>query len=177
MIRYDGCLHYEVLNHVIQTNGLLLLNKGVEVGVRWGAGGEFFCRNNPKLKMTLVDPYLSYMDLGTLMTDDYQKCIQLQAKERLKDCNVTWVYETSLEAAKLLANEKFDFIFIDANHDYEFVKEDINAWWPLVRTGGILSGHDYHVPSVKKAVSEFESQLKVKALVSEPSANIWIVEK
>ena len=38
----------------------------------------------------------------------------------------------------------FDFVFIDANHSYEAVREDVAAWAPKVRSGGIVSGHDYY---------------------------------
>lgn len=49
-----------------------------------------------------------------------------------------------------------DFVFIDAAHDYESVKKDINAWLPKVKENGIIAGHDYEwCDDVKKAVKEF----------------------
>jgi hypothetical protein len=49
-----------------------------------------------------------------------------------------------------------DFIFLDADHEYEGLKADIQAWTPYLRDGGIVCGHDYseHFPGVKQAVSE-----------------------
>lgn len=48
------------------------------------------------------------------------------------------------------------FVFIDGDHRYESVKADIDAWKPVVMSGGILAGHDYthEFPGVVKAVAE-----------------------
>lgn len=61
----------------------------------------------------------------------------------------------SVDAAKLYEDNSIDFVFIDACHDYECVLEDIKAWYPKVKSGGILAGHDYPAfPGVVKAVHE-----------------------
>lgn len=62
---------------------------------------------------------------------------------------------TSLEAAEHL-DFPFDMVFVDAGHDYESCYEDIMAWLPRVRDGGILCGHDYceDFPGVVRAVNE-----------------------
>lgn len=48
----------------------------------------------------------------------------------------------SADAATLLADSSFDLIFIDADHSYNAVREDIAAWRSKLRPGGILCGHD-----------------------------------
>lgn len=50
---------------------------------------------------------------------------------------------TSEVGANIFADESLDFAYIDANHAYAFVKQDIALWWPKVKKGGWLCGHDY----------------------------------
>jgi predicted O-methyltransferase YrrM len=77
--------------------------------------------------------------------------------------NIHILQMTSLEAARKLAGQKFDMVFIDASHDYGNVKADILAWRPLLSAGGLLCGHDYvqSWPDVGRAVDELLPQRKV----------------
>ena len=55
-----------------------------------------------------------------------------------------------------------DFVFIDADHTYESVVKDINAWLPKVKKGGMISGHDYLNPcGVKQAVDELIGKVTI----------------
>ena len=79
----------------------------------------------------------------------------------------------SLEAASKFENNSLDFVFIDASHEYEDVKEDIIAWLPKVKSGGILAGHDYYLNEqfycgVNRAVDELFENF-------ETSEDCWIV--
>ena len=60
----------------------------------------------------------------------------------------------SVEAAGTFADESCDFVYIDADHSYECVKADIEAWLPKVKVGGTLAGDDCNFEGVKTAVSE-----------------------
>ena len=57
--------------------------------------------------------------------------------------NIRIVREFSVKAAKFFPDEAFDFIYIDADHTYEAVSEDLAAWYPKVKVGGVIGGHDY----------------------------------
>lgn len=63
----------------------------------------------------------------------------------------------SVDASKLFEDNSIDVVFIDACHEYNCVKEDINSWYPKVKSGGIIAGHDYYItwPGVIQAVDEF----------------------
>lgn len=55
-----------------------------------------------------------------------------------------WVIkDTSVQASKMVDNGTLDFVFIDGNHAYRWVKQDTYAWWPKIRVGGLLCGDDY----------------------------------
>ena len=47
------------------------------------------------------------------------------------------------DACSFIYDKYLDFIYIDANHTYEAVKEDIKLWYPKIKSGGLIMGHDY----------------------------------
>ena len=84
------------------------------------------------------------------------------------------VKTTSLIASQLFDEPYFDLVFLDAGHQYPSVIEDMLVWFPLVKEGGFLSGHDYgekHYPGVAKAVHEMFGD--------EPTIidTVWFVQK
>ncbi len=84
--------------------------------------------------------------------------IQRVRMNRELDLFITLLARSSVSAAReYFGHGTLDFVFIDADHAYEAVKEDIQAWFPKMKKGGIMAGHDLnHVefPGVRKAVRE-----------------------
>jgi Methyltransferase domain/Glycosyl transferase family 2 len=75
----------------------------------------------------------------------------------------------STRAAQSFPDNFFDFIFLDAAHDYASVQEDLRAWWPKLKVGGLFAGHDYSPiwPGVWRAVSEmFAAKVSVTTVGS-----------
>lgn len=70
--------------------------------------------------------------------------------------NVEFMRMTSIEAAALVPNSSVDLVFLDTMHFYEDVIEDIDAWLPKIKRGGVFSGDDMsnRFPGVRKAVAE-----------------------
>jgi len=71
----------------------------------------------------------------------------------------------------LFDDNSIDFLFIDGNHEYEAVKQDISLWLPKVKKGGVISGHDYDLESVKRAVDEIFPDRKIWN-----KSNVWYKE-
>lgn len=71
----------------------------------------------------------------------------------------------SVRGSKLYADRSLDFVFIDSSHEYENIKNDIINWFPKVKNGGVIAGHDYCLdgfPGVKLAVDEFFKGKKIE---------------
>lgn len=81
------------------------------------------------------------------------------------------IEKDSVEASLLYKDSSLDFVFIDAEHKYEFVIQDIRHWLPKVRKGGIIAGHDYGWEGVTRAINEVFGQGNYST-----SGQCWLVE-
>jgi hypothetical protein len=75
----------------------------------------------------------------------------------------------SPQCSEEFANESLDFVYIDALHDYDSVKSDMEAWFPKIKQGGILAGHDYSLqdwPGIFTAVEEFGEERGLLPLIT-----------
>jgi hypothetical protein len=83
-----------------------------------------------------------------------QECIdRLKGQEDRYTILRGWTHEM----ASRIPDESLGFAYIDATHYYDFVMQDMDAYWPKLRKGGIMAGHDYLNPTltVKPAADEF----------------------
>lgn len=138
------------------------LRRFVEIGVYTGASVTFLA----KRLMARGTPFELYaVDLWDQVGQtNYDRTIDpaiwKEFSERINREGVAGhiriLQKDSVNAAAEFQDKSVDFAFIDANHSYEHVVADINAWLPKIRTpGGILAGHDYGEPcGVKQAVDE-----------------------
>lgn len=120
--------------------------RGVEIGVDRGLFAEAMCKANPKLHLWGVDPWLNYPRYGEVYTDNYADECHREAVTRLSAYNVTLIRAYSLDALSQFDDGSLDYCYIDGNHAFEFVVNDIAEWSRKVRPGGIVSGHDYCRP-------------------------------
>jgi hypothetical protein len=80
--------------------------------------------------------------------------------------------DSSLEVLKYEDNS-LDFVFIDSDHSYDSIKKEVINWWPKIKNGGIIGGHDYNYISVCRAVNEVLSDLGLIKV----SHHSWYVKK
>lgn len=122
---------------------------GAEIGVHRGRYSEILCQAMPGLKLLAVDKWTRHW--GKAYPD---------AVARLEPYGVTVVRAASIDAAVEVQDGSLDFVYIDAEHSYEAVRQDLQAWVPKVRDGGMVAGHDYYYTrsgngGVIEAVDEF----------------------
>jgi predicted O-methyltransferase YrrM len=130
----------------------------VEIGSWQGRSTTVLASHTPG-RVWAVDTWQGSEEIAHLLANKPEDWLYKTFLDNTKGLtNIVPLRMTSLEGAEILndSGQKFDMIFIDAAHDYESVKADIEAWLPLVEPGGLLCGHDYATgwPGVMQAVDE-----------------------
>eukprot|EP00211_Chloroparvula_japonica_P013992 CAMPEP_0119155028 /NCGR_PEP_ID=MMETSP1310-20130426/51538_1 /TAXON_ID=464262 /ORGANISM="Genus nov. species nov., Strain RCC2339" /LENGTH=242 /DNA_ID=CAMNT_0007147615 /DNA_START=299 /DNA_END=1024 /DNA_ORIENTATION=- len=139
--------HRNELGNILEEEHFLT---GAEVGVQQGIFAERTLRTWPSCKKyVLIDLWMHqehYRDSANVPQDEHTARKQ-QTLERLSpfvEAGIIQVCQNfSTTCAKRFPDSFFDYIYIDARHDYLGVKEDLNAFWPKLKCGGIFAGHDY----------------------------------
>lgn len=123
--------------------GELEFETGAEIGVADGQNSLTLCQNIPTLKhLFCVDPWVVYKE--NPWAHDNQEDMLRIARQRLEPFPVEFIRQMSLEAVRDFEPGSLDFVYIDGNHAFDFVIQDIIEWSRIVRPGGIVAGHDYY---------------------------------
>lgn len=168
-----------------------LLGAGAEIGVKSGRYSDLVLRAWNGRKLLSIDPWQEvdpseYRDTANVAQELHEQHMA-QALARLEqhgERSEVWRL-TSAVAATRVADVSLDFVYIDARHDYDSVREDIGLWLPKVRPGGVIAGHDYVDGvfaqgefGVKRAVDEIFGELGLPVLATggePPRFPSWIV--
>ena len=150
----------------------------VEVGVWKGQSACFMAveiiNSNKNIKFDCVDTWEFVESSSEIKEGQFENLFQIFQNniEPVKD-HINIVRSISWDGAKLYDDNSLDFVFIDAGHDYESVKKDLESWYPKVKEGGLIAGHDYHYNcGVYPAVNEFFGKDKIKQMNA-----CWLFEK
>jgi hypothetical protein len=164
---------------------------GAEIGV---LNGDFAGIVTSKWtgKWILVDPWKhfdqGYIDPSNFSDEEHENRYQA-VLNKLSGRNINVIRKESVEASKDLTDGCLDFVYIDANHSYKAVTDDLEAWWPKVAIGGIISGHDYmdrirpkkraYNCLVRSAVNDFiqRKQLQLPYLTQPTCCPSWVLVK
>jgi predicted O-methyltransferase YrrM len=155
---------------------------GVEVGVYKGENAKSILKTLNIDKLYLIDPYVYYDDYGDVAGG--QKTFDKLLKKTIKTLQK---YENKYILIKKTANDalpdipnNLDFVYIDGNHKYEYVKQDIENYYPKLKSGGILAGHDIENGEIAehdgivKAVLDFAHKHKLQVKIKSPD---WLLVK
>lgn len=133
-------------------NGRGLTGEAVEIGTHRGDFALQLLEKWRGCMLRCVDPYLPG---GEWSGEDRNKD-RLEAARRLAiDDRAALHVETSEEFAVRCAGTPLDFVYLDGDHTTQGVMCDMLAWWPKLRPGGVLAGHDITGgwgPQVRSAV-------------------------
>ena len=149
-----------------------------EIGVWIGENAQDMLTIDKEMELYAID---AYTNIG--ITDDTSQGssdeVKAKAYNRLSvfGDRVKFVYKQSEDAYKDYSDEFFDYVYIDGDHAYKSIKRDIELWYPKVKVGGILAGHDIIMDSVKTAVEEFLLENKIRKtgkLDILPESDWWI---
>lgn len=122
-----------------------------------------------------------YDDFNNVSDEEHQsRYLSVLAKVK-HEPRATVVRALSEEAVHLFADGSLDWVYLDSNHSFEAACQDLEAWFPKVRNGGVFAGHDYldgHIPSlgefrVKSAVDAFATKHNAKLRVTTEAFPSW----
>lgn len=171
--RYLNFYHDIVSN---SKDGDLFVEVGSFLGQSTAAMGKFIKDTGKRIDFHAVDIF----ELSTFSDEPHYKVIEEHGgdfygifqdnleKAQVRDY-VNPVKATSLQAAAQYEDRSIDFLMIDASHSYPDVVDDIEAWYPKVKLGGIISGDDYDFEEVFKAVADTCG----KAVMVYPNTTWW----
>ncbi len=128
----------------------------VEIGSFAGVSSDLFARYCKKLYC--IDAW------GDNMGIEHDKMVKAELmfdEVWAAHSNIEAIQGLSCDIAPQFNDQSLDMVYIDGNHSYESVKEDIRLWMPKVKPGGWVTGHDMILMSVQHAVNEMLGAVKV----------------
>src|SRR5688572_21614184 len=123
-------VHRDTLVKLVQQHGW---TRGAELGVDKGILFGMLLRECPALNLIGVDTF-----------PNPERSRRVFELEKTEVDRALVLSGTTRDCSEGVRDGALDFVFIDADHGYQAVKEDIELWRPKVRPGGWLGGHDYH---------------------------------
>jgi len=134
-------------HNLIKLFSELEYKKGAEVGVAEGDFSEYICKTINDGHLYSIDSWGSELNedpRGKLIGLNLAKSRYKEAKEKLSKYNCSIIKDISMSAVLAITKESLDYVYIDGNHTFDFIMQDLIEWGKRVRSNGIISGHDYY---------------------------------
>lgn len=152
----------------IQLIDLMEYTVGAEIGVSHGHSTITLIEKCDKLKtLYCIDNYKPYQDYYTenFFVDEYEiAIIKNLAFKKIKNSKssdkVVFYEEDSNVSVERFKNGELDFVLLDAHLNAEHIKNDLEKWYPKVRSGGLVMIHDTNYPSVLEEIKIFLDNIK-----------------
>lgn len=150
----------------------------VEVGTWLGRSASYLAveivNSGKDIKLDCVDTWLGAPELmeeevvknGTLYSDFIRN---IEPVKRI----ITPIRLTSTQASHLYKDGTLDFVFIDADHTKEGINSDLGCWFPKIKVGGIIAGHDWDYPEIKETLNGFFGEENIGVRMP----NTWVYYK
>ena len=155
--------------------------KGIEVGVNRGMNSWYMLTECQNISTLIgIDHYQPYVDWDRPISKDEQDAnFRVITKNmQLMGDRFNLIKDSSQNAATKLDDDSYDFVFIDADHSLRAVLKDLDSYWPKVRSGGIIAGHDSNLFSVSIAVTSWTKHKGLQpADVKMVANNAWYFRK
>ncbi len=161
---WSGC-YYGVFSKIVNENNYKRI---AEVGIGYGTHAKYILKTTNIDHLLLVDPMQWYADDG-FAADIMKQTPEIPGNnfnelhehiktylDEFKD-KYTWQRCPSLNAS--VEDKSLDCVFVDGDHSYKAVLEDLRFWHKKVRSGGKLLGDDYWMEDVKRAVHDFANEV------------------
>lgn len=162
--------------------------RGVEIGVARGVTSAALLRAFPNLELTMIDAWATYSEdhpyrksgdgharLSTDKQREHKKAALQITYFAMGRRNI--IQKPSFAAAVNVSPQSQHFVFIDGDHTYEGVRQDIERYWPKLRPGGLMCGHDWghrrFGPDIARAVEGFAFR---NGLETKTSGELWWLE-
>ena len=160
--------------------GELGFTVGLETGIEKGKNATVMFENIPNLKLYGVDSYKQHPQCSyafhaakrhwnpEAISDWKKQCI-----ERMKGRDYVAIEKFTEDAIHDIEDNSLDFVYLDADHSYDFTMQDIILWGRKLRKGGIMSGHDYFYErdgrrtKVKQAVDDYTNVHGIKFYITD----------
>ena len=119
----------------------------MEIGVHTGRFAKTILGRWNGRALWLVDPWrheVDYLDSWNASDKVMEHRLKIARSRLAPFSNRTiWLRDRSEHAAPRFADNSLDFIYLDANHSYKHVRQDLILWFPKLKSGGVFAGHDY----------------------------------